>query len=193
MSNAVGSYLRGIPNQADEDPFNVEIRRTLDGLGPAQPEKFENWSPEQIKEAYEGGVRHNERLTTIKTNADEFILRNPEFLDTASNADLITKTLKSLYGEGATYTVDQFSQAYDVLRATGARLDIDQAEVVKQQAAFENAKRKAYNKQRADKAARVFDPNGDYDSLSLEEIRARANEAVREEMQLAAERGGNGW
>jgi hypothetical protein len=90
-------------------------------------------------------------------------------------------------------TADHFTHAYNVLRSTGVYLDIDQAAVVKQQQAAENAKRKAINKAHADKAARAYNPEDDYENLSLEEIKQRALEEYRQNMQRQGERGGDGW
>jgi hypothetical protein len=157
------------------------------------PDEVEELSAAQIRQAHEAACAADQKLTTIQAGADEFILQHPEFLDTQHNANLIKSAASSIFGENTVFTAEHFAHAYNVLRSTGARLDIDQATVVKQQQAAENAKRKAINKAHADKAARTYNPENDYDNLSLEEIRQRAVEEAQQQMQIAGERGGNGF
>jgi hypothetical protein len=167
-----------------QSEFDVDARRTLDGLGPTKPQL----TAEQVKQAYELALRADETRTTKGQSADEFVALHSEFLDTAKNGQLMNDTLKTMFGEDCAYTTEHFEAAYNVLRVSNS-LDIDQTEIVKQQQKAADAKRKTLIKGRTDAAARVFDPNVDYESLSMEEIKKRADE----ELQRAGERGGNGW
>jgi hypothetical protein len=96
----------------------------------------------------------------------------------------MNKMLKNLYGDIA-YTTEHFEAAYQSLRVSNA-LDIDSAEVAKQQQAAATARRKTASKRVTDAAARAFNQDADYDNVSLEDLRARANE----EMQRRGEEGG---
>ena len=190
MSRVSGSGSFGLgPNiyEQQQSEFDVDARRTLDGLGPSRPQL----TAEQIKVAYEDAQRANEKLAISSQSADEFILLHPEILDTDKNGQLINKMLKSMFGDVA-HTVEQMEAATQALLVTDS-LDIDKAEVVKQQQRAIDAQRKAAVKRRADAAATIFDPNADYESMSLEEIKKRADEELRQQMQIAGERGGNGW
>jgi hypothetical protein len=179
-----GSFGHG-PNvyEQSQSEFDIDTRRTLDGLGPSKPQL----TAEQVKQAYEEALRADEKRTIKLQSADEFVALHPEFIDAGKNGKLMADTLKAMFGDCA-YTTEHYEAAYNVLRVSNS-LDIDQAEVVKQQQKAADAKRKALTKDRTDVAARAFDSNANYENVSLEELRARANE----ELQLAGERGGNGW
>jgi hypothetical protein len=173
------------PNVYNESQseFDLDTRRRLDGLGPSSPQL----TAEQVKQAYEEALRADETRTTKSQSADEFLALHPEFLDVPKNANLMNDTLKAMFGDCA-YTTEHFQAAYNVLCVSDS-LDIDKAEVAKQQQAAANVQRKTAIKKVTDAAARAFNPNVDYENESLEELRARANE----ELQKAGERGGNGW
>jgi myo-inositol-1-phosphate synthase len=172
--SGAGSFGYG-PNIHDEtqSEFDVDARRSLDGLGPVKAKL----SAEQIKQAFEEAQREDQRVTTNKTNADEFLSCHPEFIDTTKNAKLMNETLSTMFGDG-TYTVGQFEQAFAVLRPTGV-LELDKAEIARQRQEAADAQRKATIKRRTDAAAKAFNPNADYENLTLEEIRDRANEELR--------------
>lgn len=170
-----------------ETEFDQNTRRRLDGLGPVRPEL----SAEEIKVAFEDAQREDVTRTTNIRNADEFVLLHPEFRDTPSNGKLMTTMLNKLFGDGA-YTVDQYESAYQALCVTNS-LALDAAVVKQQQQAATEAQRRAALQKRTDAAARAFDPNADYDSLSPEEIRKRADEELQREFEAAGARGGNGW
>ena len=174
------------PSLYDQSPteFDQEARNTLNGLGPSKTKL----TAEQVKQAFEDAQREDQRIITNKASADEFLLLNSEFLDTPKNGKLMNETLRTLFGVGS-YNVAQFEQAYAVLHPTGV-LDLDQSEIVKQQQKAVDAQRKAAIKSRADAAARAFNQNANYDNLSLEELRSRANE----ELSIAGEQeGANGF
>jgi hypothetical protein len=167
-----------------QSEFDVDTRRRLDGLGPSKPQL----TAEQVKQAYEEALRADETRNVTMQNADEFLVLHPEILDTNKNGDLINKMLKQMFGACA-YTIEHYEAATDALLVTNS-LDIDKAEVVKQQQKAADAQRKAALKGRADAAARVFNSNANYENVSLEELRARANE----ELQLAGvQEGANGF
>ena len=190
MSNGVGSYLRHIQNPAMEDPINDGARRALDGLGPAQPDKFENWSPEMIREAYNGAVRTDEKRTAINRNADEFVALHPEFLDTDDNGRLVNKMVKTMFGD-CVHTVEQFEAAYQALLVTDS-LAIDKAEVAKQRQKAADAQRKAAAKTRQEREKLRNLSENELETMSLEELRALTDRQLREDMQREAERGGLG-
>jgi hypothetical protein len=168
-----GSFGRG-PSVYDQTPseFDINARRTLDGLGPVRPQL----TAEQIKVAFEEAQRADETRNTSMQNADEFLLLNPHILDTDKNGELINRMLKNMFGTCA-YTLKHYKAATDALLVTNS-LDVDKAEIAKQQQKAADEKRKSLIKDRADAAARVFNPNADYETLSLEEIRNRANEEL---------------
>lgn len=188
MSRATGAGSFGYgPNLHDTQSrteFDVDARRTLDGLGPAKPKL----TAEQVKQAYEDAVRADVKRNTINQNADEFLLLHPEILDTQKNAELINKMLKQRFGD-IPYTVAHFEDVTESLRITNS-LDINKAEVVRQQQEAADAQRKAAVKRRTDAAARAFNPNANYEEMSLEELRNRANE----ELQVSGvQEGANGF
>jgi hypothetical protein len=164
-----------------QSEFDIDTRRTLDGLGPVKPQL----TAEQVKQAYEEALRADETRTTKSRSADEFVALHSEFLDTPKNGELMAGTLKTMFGDCA-YSTEHFEAAYNVLRVSNV-LDIDKAELAKQQQAAANAQRKTTIKKVTDAAARAFNPNVDYESLPLEEIRKRADE----EMQRRGEEGGS--
>lgn len=191
-TTGVGSYGNA-PSIVESTEFDDAARARLNGeptYDDASP-RFEDWSPAKQRAAYEGLGRADEKGTISRHSADEFLSLHSEFLDTKQNGDLMVKMLKNLFGDVA-YSVEQYESAYQSLLISKS-LDIDQAEVVKQQQAAANAQRKAAIKNRADADARAFTPNVDYDSMSLEEIRRRADEQTRREFEAAGARGGNGW
>lgn len=176
-----GSFGNGPNIYQSQSEFDVNARRTLDGLGPEKPQL----TAEQVKQAYELAVREDETRTIKSQSADEFVTLHPEFLDTAKNGTLMSNMLRNLFGDCA-YTVEHFESAYQALLVTDS-LDIDKTEVVKQQQKTTDAQRKAAIKQRQDAASRVFNPNTDYDNLSVEELRNRANQ------ELGVQEGANGF
>ena len=135
---AVGSYTRFIPNSADQDEFNQNVRRAHDGLDPINPRA----TAEQIKQVFEEARLADETRVTNKRNADEFCALHPEFLDHDKNGAQFNKTLDAMFGANIAYTVDQFERAYQVCCANNS-LELDRAEIVKQQQAEANARAKA--------------------------------------------------
>jgi len=177
--------------QRDVDPFDDKVRRSLDGekLFDDESPRFEDWSPAKQRSAYEGMARGDEKSTAHHQNADAFIALHPEFLDTDRNGQAINRTLQTMYGD-IVFTVEHFDAAYRVCCANNL-LDLDQAEIVKQQQAAANQRAKAAREQRA-AATRVFS-EVEKENMSLEELREAENREIRRRMQEAGERGGNDW
>jgi len=187
MSNGVGTYLRHLQNPAEEDSFNADARRALDGLGPSKTQV----TAEQVKQVYEEVLRADEKRRTINQNADEFVSLHPEFLDTDRNGELVNKMVKTMFGDCA-HTVEQFEAAYQALLVTDS-LDIDKAEVARQKQRASDAQRKAAAKTRQDREKLRNLPEDVLETMPLEELRQLTDRQLREDMQKAGERGGNDW
>lgn len=176
-SFGVGSFGNA-PSIVEESDFDTEARARLNGkhaFDDSSP-RFEDWSPEKQRASYEGLQRADEKRTISSQNADEFLLLNPHILDTKKNAGLITKMLSNMFGD-IPYTVEHYDAATQALLVADV-LDIDKAEVAKQQQKAADAQRKAALKNRADAAARVFNPSANYENMSLDELRNRANQEL---------------
>ena len=172
-----------------EDEFDTQARARLNGeptFDDSSP-RFEDWSPAKQRAAYEGLGRADQKGTISRHSADEFLALHPEILDTNNNGDLINK-MKTMFGD-VPHTVPQFEAATQALLISDS-LDIDKAGVAKQQQAAANAQRKAAIKNRTDAASRAFNQSVDYDNVSLEELRARANEELQ---QGGVQEGANGF
>jgi len=185
MSNAVGSYLRHVPNAADADEFNQNIRRTHDGLGPVTPRS----TAEQIKSDYEELVAYDQaRLDGLENimSLNAFAMGHKEICDTKANGQLLLNQANTMFGKRA-HTVEHFAQAYEYLRTETDFLRIDKTVEAAQR---KQAAKQHFEAETARTAQRAFNPNVDYDSMSLEEIRQRAAETLQEEMQVAGNRGG---
>ena len=177
---------RHLDNPAEADTLNKGSREILNGVPQFDDEspRFEDWSPEKQRTAFEGMVREDIRTTAIKATADEFILLHPEMPDHIKNGEAIAKNLKLMFGDIA-YSVEHFEAAYDVARANGA-LELDQAVIAKQQQKAMDAKRKAAQDKRNFEAKRQFNPEEDYSNLSLDEIRQRADVGTQRELERRA-------
>ena len=158
--------------EQQQTEFDVDARRALDGLGPSKPQL----TAEQVKQAFEEAQREDQRIVTNAASADEFLALHGEFRDTAENGKRMNETLRTMFGDGA-WSLAQFEQAYAVLRPTGV-LNLDKAEIARQEKQAKDEQRQAANKRRTDAEARVFNPQANYDNLSLEELRTRSDEAL---------------
>ncbi len=187
-SFGVGSYGNAFV-QREENEFDIDTRRRLDGLDPLNSEKFEKWSPERVKEAALGFARADSTRIEQKANADLFVALHPEFIDVNENGQTMNRTLEALYGDRL-YSVAEFEKAYDVCRANNS-LTLDKAEIVKQQQAVANQRAKAAREQRA-AATRVFS-EAEKENMSLQDLRKAETREIQRQMQQAGERGGNGW
>ena len=188
----VGSYGYA-PSITEETEFDTQVRARLNGepvYDDSSP-RFEDWSPEKQRAGYEGAVRADEKRTIKSQSADAFIALHSEFLDTEKNGKLMNNMLVNLFGD-CSYSVDHFEAAYQALLVTDS-LDIDKAEVVKQQQRAADAQRKAATKNRQERERLRNLSADELELMPLPELRALADRQQREDMQLAGERGGNGW
>jgi hypothetical protein len=185
-SNAVGSYLRHVANPADTDELNQGARGVLDGtpLSNNDSPRFEDWSPEKQRAAYEGLVREDAKLGAIKTVADEFISLHPEMPDIKKNGEAIARNLKLMFGD-VVFNLEHFQAAYDVACANGA-LQLDGEVIAKRARQAEAAKHKAAQDKRFFEANRQFNPDEDYSNLSLDELRQRANAETQRDLERRA-------
>jgi len=180
---AVGSYTRFIPNSADNDEFNQNVRRAHDGLGPVKPQL----TAEQIKAAYEEALAADETRSVNIQNSREFVSLHPEFIDNPANGEQFNKTLNAMFGANLAYTVDQFERAYQVCCANNS-LELDKAEIAKQEQAAAKEHAKAARARRAAET-RVFSES-ELETMSLEDLRTVENQAIQKRMQQLGEEGG---
>lgn len=181
--SAVGSYLRHIPNSADNDEFNENLRRAHDGLGPVKP----RLTAEQIKAAHEEALAADETRAVNIQNSREFVSLHPEFIDHEKNGEQFNKTLNAMFGANRAYTVDQFEQTYQVCLANNS-LELDQAELVKQEQAAAKERAKAARARRAAET-RVFSQT-ELEAMPLEELRRLEDREIQKRNQKIAEEGG---
>jgi hypothetical protein len=180
---AVGSYTRFIPNSADQDEFNQNIHRAHDGLGPVRP----RLTAEEIKVAYEEAVAADETRSVNIQNSEEFVSLHPEFIDHPENGKQFNKTLNAMFGANLAYTVEQFERAYQVCIANNS-LELDQAEIAKQEQAAAKERAKAARARRAAET-RVFS-EGELETMSLEDLRKVEDRAIQQRNQKLGEEGG---
>ena len=180
---AVGSYLRHVPNSADNDEFNQNVRRAHDGLGPVRP----TLTAEEIKVAYEDALAADETRSINIQNSMEFVSLHPEFIDNPANGEQFNKTLNAMFGAGLTYTVDQFERAYKVCLANNS-LELDQAVLAKQEQDAAKERAKAARARRAAET-RVFS-EAELETMSLEDLRKVEDREIQKRNQKIAEEGG---
>jgi hypothetical protein len=125
-------------------------------------------------------------VSTLRQNADAFASLHSEYLDTPENGKRFNNTLKAMFGDCA-HTVEQFEAAYQVLRANNT-LDLDQAEIVKQEQAATNQRNKAARDQRA-RDTRTYTEDEKY-SMSLDQLRQLETREIQQRMQRRGEEGG---
>jgi type IV secretory pathway VirJ component len=183
ISSAGGHYTRNIPTE--NDPFNNRVMSFRDGDLESLENNPETASAATIRAFGEMFARNDAKTVTQRQNADAFLAQHSEFIDHPANADKMNKALSAMYGERV-YTVEEFECAYNALRANKA-LEIDQAEVVKQQQAAANAAKRA--KAVATKA-NVEPTIEDMYSMPLDELRMRAAVADEARKRKIAEEGG---
>jgi hypothetical protein len=185
MSNAVGSYLRHIPNSADNDEFNQNIRRAHDGLGPVKPRS----TAEQIKADFEELLAVDQaRLDGLENmkSLDAFAMGHKEVSNTIANGRLLLNQANTMFGKRV-HTVEHFEAAYQYLRTETDFLKIDKTvEAAKQR----EAAKQHFEAETARTAERAFNPNEDYSTMSLEEMRQLSDEALQADMQATGNRGG---
>jgi len=180
---AVGSYTRFIPNSADADEFNQNLKRAHDGLGPVRP----TLTAEEIKVAYEDALAADETRTNNFQMSDEFVLLHPEFIDHAKNGEQFNATLNVMFGANRAYTLDQFERCYQVCLANNS-LELDKAEIAKQEQAAAKERAKAARARRAAEA-RVFSES-ELETMSIEEVRKYEDREIQKRNQKSGEEGG---
>jgi hypothetical protein len=150
------------------------------------PDDVPELTAAQVKQAYEQAVQADSKLTARRKGSDAFAATHPEYLDTEANGQAMGRTLNALFGDVA-YSEEMFDTAYNVLRANNG-LELDQAEIVKQQQAEANQRAKVERAKRAAQA-RVYTEN-ELESMSLEELRNASNRQLQKEQRVVGERGG---
>jgi hypothetical protein len=180
---AVGSYLRHVPNSADNDEFNENLRRAHAGLGPVKPQP----TAEQIKTLVEEAIAADETRAINIRHSEEFVSLHPEFLDHPKNGEQFNRTLDAMFGANRAYTLDEFERAYAVCLANNS-LELDKAELVKQEQAAAKERAKAARARRAAET-RVFS-EAELESMSLEDLRKVEDREIQKRNQRIAEEGG---
>jgi len=184
MSNGVGSYLRHIPSAAEKDEFNEGARRALNGLGPSPTQP----TAEQVKMVFEAAQREDQRekeKVISAENAAVWLSGHPEFEKTAANISLMNHELQSRFGLRE-YSIEDYEIAYESLCASNF-LQLNKTVLAAQK---HQTDKQRYEAAKARTAAIAFDPNKNYDELSLDEIRKRAADDTRRQMQRRGEEGG---
>jgi hypothetical protein len=187
---SVGSWLRGIPNPADKDPFNKAAREKLNNpSGTPQyndaSSEFGEWSPEKQRAHFDEKVREVETFITNDDHALTFIALHPEWIDSEENGKALTCTAVAMFGQGV-WSVQQYEAAYRVACANNL-LVLNQAEIAKQ-------KKAALKQRAAAERSRIINlPEEQLENLSLEDFRRLDAEERQRQMQAAGERGGNGF
>lgn len=185
-SFSVGSYTRHVATTVD--PFNQRVMAFKNDDASGLEDTPENWSADKVKAAAEMFAREDQKQQNkiaSGQNADAFLASHPEFLDTQANGQLMNHQLNTMFGDGL-HTLEHFEAAYQSLRASNF-LNLDQKIVREQQ---KEAARARAEQERARIAARAFDEDSAYGSLSMDELRQKADEQLRHDMQRRAEEGG---
>jgi len=184
-SFGVGSYGNA-PSIVENNEFDTQVRARLNGesaFNDSSP-RFEDWSPEKQRAAYEGMRRADANLTTIHENADIFLANHPEFKDTEANGKAINRTLKAMFGD-VVHTTEQFEAAYEVARANNL-VELDKDEIAKQ------AKAATQQRAKSERSRIVYRTEAELETLPLEEIRRLDAIERQRQTQEAGERGGLG-
>ncbi len=154
------------------------------------PDTVEELTPAQVRQVYEAALAEDQAAKDrIQSglNADGFVASHPEFLETDANIKLMKHELKRMFGESL-LTPENIEASYESLKASGF-LELDQKELAKQQKA---TARQRYKERYKEAKIRSVEPTEEeMYSMSLEELRSRADADVQKRFRLAAERGGN--
>jgi|SRR5579864_2349337 len=169
---------------------NYHIPTAQEMLDPDNPE---NLTAEQIRAAHTLALREDkanqDRLETQK-NADAFVAEHPEWIDNQANSQLLVNQAKTMFGDGL-LTVDNFESAYRYLREHTNFLALNKTVLAAQQ---KQASKQRYAAQRAAEANHITNlSEAQLEALPLEEIRRLDAIERQKQMQLAGERGGNGF
>lgn len=180
-SFSVGSYTRHI--DTPESEFDQRVRAFKDDNMPDGPE---NAPAEEVRAWGEMFQRADQKLNTIKQNADVFIAAHPEFLDTTPNAERMNATLKALFGDVA-HSIEQYETAYRVLLANNS-VALDGKVLAAQDKAARDQRAAAARDQRS-RETRVYSEE-EKESMSLDELRQVENREIQNRMRRIAEEGG---
>ena len=172
--------------QAELDPLNQRIVGGM--LDDDESERFEDWSPEKQRAAYEGMLRTDAKLSTRRDNADEFLALHPEFVDSESNGEAMKRILDSLYGD-VPFTLAMYQKAFEVGCANG-NFQLNQAEIKRQEKAAAEERAKSIREKHA-RQTRVYTED-EKNNMSLEELREAENREIRRQFELEGQRGGLG-
>jgi hypothetical protein len=182
---SVGSFTRHV--QEANDPFTERVMAFRNDDASTLEDSPDTWPAEKIKAAGDYFVKADTKLTARRENADAFVELHPEFKDNKKNADVMQRTLQTMYGDVA-FSVEQYEAAYQVSCANNL-LDLDGEELSRQA-----KQRKAEAKQRAEDRAHPVTPSeSELYAMPLEDLRRLDAIENHNRMQLAGERGGNGW
>lgn len=167
-----------------ETEFDQNTRRRLDGLGPVKPQL----SAEEVKAAWEDALKEDQtqkdQAVSIE-NGKAFMAGHPEFVQSKENIALMNHQLRSKFGVRL-YNVADYEECFADLRVSNF-VKIDKTVVAAQE---RQAAKERYDAAKARTAERTFNPNANYEDMSLEELRNRADE----ELSLAGrQEGANGF
>jgi hypothetical protein len=185
----MADYERLLHNSADEDPLNVRVNASLNGSLDELPDTADFWTKDRWKEAALAAEREDratqDRLENKKT-ADGFVASHPEYVDNNVNGKLLLNQMNTMFGPGL-HTPDQHEAAYEYLCNNTDFLKLDPKELEKQ--------RKAADKQRyeVERARSVGLSEQELYSMPLDDLRRLDAIENQKRLQLAGERGGNGW
>jgi hypothetical protein len=170
------------------DPFNQRVMAFKNDDASALEDSPENWSAEKVRAAAEMFQREDKRQqdrAVTGQNGTDFVALHPEYVDSDANGQLMNHQLKTMFGD-CLHTPEHFEAADQALRSSNF-LAHNKAEVAKQEKAAAKARAE---EERARRAARAFNEDSAYGSLSMDELRQRADEQLRQQMQRRAEEGG---
>jgi|GEM_PF-3218339 len=184
MSFTAGNYTRSIDTPTD--PLDARMRSKLDGVDLDNSENPEDWSAEKVRavaQMFERNDRAAQNKVQSGLSGDAFVATHPEFKDSKANGLLMVHQLKTLFGEGVAYTLDDYNTAYESLRASNF-LNLDE-KIVKEQN-VEAAKQRAA----AEKARNTPKSEQELWDMPMDELRRLDAVENHERMQRRGEEGG---
>jgi hypothetical protein len=196
-TSGVGTFGNSyIQNQADSDQFNIRTRAFMgnpEALEMLDPNDPDNISAETVKAVHEAALREDRATQDSAENkktADGFVACHPEYVDNYANAQLLLNQMNTMFGPGL-HTADHHEAAYEYLRNNTDFLKLDKTVVAAQQ---KQAVKQRYADSRAAEAKRITNlSEAELEALPLEEIRRLDAIERQQQLQLAGERGGNGF
>lgn len=167
---------RSIISSAEQDPFNIGIKKSLENVHGYDSESYDptqpaTWPLEQVKAAAQHFERADQRQVAIsqsQKDADAFVAAHPVYVDSDKN-NLQMKNYWSSRGvEAPNY--QQWCEAYEQLK-NGGCLALNASELRKEQTASGKARAAAIEKRNS------FNEDEAY-SMSMEDLRMKANGAL---------------